>query len=68
MILACLGIASAGMLLSAVSQSALQLGLLRVLTGVGIGGILASSNVIAAEYASRRWRGMAVSLNSTIAG
>jgi benzoate transport len=65
MILACLGIASAGMLLSAVSQSAVQLGLLRVLTGVGIGGILASSNVIAAEYASRRWRGMAVSLNST---
>jgi benzoate transport len=65
MILVCLGIASAGMLLSAAAQSAVQLGLLRVLTGVGIGGILASSNVIAAEYASRRWRGLAVSLNST---
>lgn len=60
-----LALAAAGMGLSAVSQSAVQLGLLRVLTGVGIGAILASSNVIAAEYADRRWRGLAVSLNST---
>ncbi len=63
-ILICLVVAAAGMLLSAASQDALQLGLLRVLTGVGIGGILAGSNVIAAEYASTRWRGLAVSLNS----
>lgn len=65
MILLCLALASTGMLLSAVSQNAMQLGLLRALTGVGIGGILASSNVIASEYASNRWRGLAVSLNST---
>ena len=39
--------------------------MLRGLTGLGIGGILASSNVIASEYASRRWRGLAVSLQST---
>jgi benzoate transport len=65
MILLCLALAGGGMLLSAVSQSATQLGALRILTGVGIGGILASSNVIASEYASRRWRGLAVSLNST---
>ncbi len=65
MILLCLGIAGSGMLLSAMSTSATQLGLLRVLTGVGIGGILASSNVIGSEYASNRWRGLAVSLNST---
>lgn len=64
-VLGCLAVASAGMLLSSVSQSATQLGALRVLTGIGIGGILATSNVIAAEYASRRWRGLAVSLNST---
>ncbi|MBT2489698.1 MFS transporter [Streptomyces sp. ISL-96] len=64
-ILGCLAVAAAGMLLSSVSQSAVQLGVLRVLTGVGIGGVLAGSNVIAGEYASRRWRGLAVSLNST---
>ncbi|GAA2914108.1 MFS transporter [Streptosporangium fragile] len=65
LILVCLVLSSSGMLLSALSQSAVQLGLLRVLTGIGIGGILAGSNVIAAEYANRRWRGLAVSLNST---
>ncbi|MFD6951437.1 MFS transporter [Nocardiopsis sp. TSRI0078] len=65
MILVGLVLAATGMGLSALSQSALQLGMLRLLTGVGIGGILASSNVIAAEYANRRWRGLAVSLNST---
>ncbi|GAA4943675.1 MFS transporter [Streptomonospora halophila] len=65
MIVLCLVLASAGMLLSGVSQSMLHLGILRVLTGIGIGGILAGSNVIASEYASKRWRGLAVSLNST---
>ncbi|MET9514871.1 MFS transporter [Streptomyces sp. NPDC002994] len=64
-ILGCLAVAAVGMLLSSVSQSPVQLGALRVLTGVGIGGVLAGSNVIAGEYASRRWRGLAVSLNST---
>jgi benzoate transport len=64
-ILGCLAVAAVGMLLSSVSQSPVQLGMERVLTGVGIGGVLAGSNVIAGEYASRRWRGLAVSLNST---
>ncbi|MCB1654534.1 MAG: MFS transporter, partial [Pseudomonadales bacterium] len=59
LILLCLVISGSGMLLSAMSQSPLQLALLRGLTGLGIGGILASSNVIASEYASKRWRGLA---------
>ncbi|WP_245642504.1 MFS transporter [Nonomuraea candida] len=53
LILACLVVASAGMLLSAAAQDAVQLGLLRVLTGVGIGGILAGSNVIWQRLAAR---------------
>ncbi|MBM5460865.1 MFS transporter [Pseudomonas sp. P66] len=65
LILLCLALSGAGMLLSALSQTPLQLALLRGLTGLGIGGILASSNVIASEYASKRWRGLAVSLQST---
>lgn len=64
-VLGCLAVAAAAMLLSSGAQSAAQLGLLRVVTGLGIGGILATSTVIAAEYSSRRWRGLAVSLNST---
>ena len=64
-ILFCLALSGAGMLLSAMSQTPLQLALLRGCTGLGIGGILASSNVIASEYANKRWRGLAVSLQST---
>ncbi|MGF0238826.1 MFS transporter [Rhodococcus sp. IEGM1300] len=65
LILLCLVISGIGMLLSSLSQTPLQLALLRGLTGLGIGGILASSNVIASEYSSKRWRGLAVSLQST---
>lgn len=65
LVMICLAVAGAGMLLSAASQSPVQLALLRVVTGLGIGGILACSNVLASEYASRRWRALAVSLNST---
>lgn len=65
LILLCLVVSGLGMLLSALSQTPVQLALLRGLTGLGIGGILASSNVIASEYSSKRWRGLAVSLQST---
>lgn len=65
LILFCLLLCGVGMLLSALSQTPLQLAILRGLTGLGIGGILASSNVIAAEYANKRWRPLAVSLQST---
>lgn len=64
-VLWCLAVAAVGMTLSSFSQSATQLGLLRVLTGVGIGGILACNTVIAGEYASRRWHGMVISLTAT---
>lgn len=65
LILFCLLVSGVGMLLSAASQTPTQLALLRGITGLGIGGILASSNVIASEYASKRWRSLAVSLQST---
>jgi benzoate transport len=42
-----------------------MLAALRLLTGLGIGGVLASSYVIAGEYASKKWRGLAISLQST---
>ncbi|MEX8192637.1 MFS transporter [Comamonas guangdongensis] len=65
LILACLAISGVGMLASAWSQTPTQLAALRVLTGLGVGGILACSNVIASEYASQRWRSLAVTLQST---
>lgn len=65
LILSCLTISGVGMVLSAMSATLLQLGITRVITGIGIGGILACSNVIASEYASSRWRSLALSLQST---
>lgn len=62
LILISVGLATLGMLLSAVAPSAVLLGLARVVTGLGVGGILASTNVIASEYASTRWRGLAIGL------
>ncbi|MGW2085223.1 MFS transporter [Streptomyces sp. NPDC001880] len=64
-ILAGLIVAAVGMVLSSACQNWQQLGALRLVTGVGIGAVLACSNVIAGEFASQRWRGLAVSLNST---
>ena len=65
LIMLCIAIAGAGMFASSYAQSPVQLGLLRLFTGLGIGGILASSYVIAGEYANSRWRGLAISLQAT---
>lgn len=62
LILISVGLATLGMLLSAASPTVLLLGLARVITGLGVGGILASTNVIASEYASARWRGLAIGI------
>lgn len=64
-ILFCLGLITLGMLLSAFAQGAKQLFVLRVLTGIGIGGMLASLNVITAEYSSAKWRSTAIGLQVT---
>lgn len=48
--------------MSATAGSMGQLGAWRVVTGLGVGGILACTNVLCSEYANRRWRGMAVSI------
>jgi benzoate transport len=64
-ILLCLVTISLGMLLSAFAQDVVQLALLRAITGVGIGGMLASINVITSEYSSNKWRSAAISLQAT---
>lgn len=57
-----LAVNAAGLFLSATSTSAWDLGLWRIVTGLGIGGILVGTNVIASEYANRARRGLAVSI------
>jgi len=61
-LLGCLVAMSAGMYGAAHSASAGELVLWRVLTGLGIGGTLATINATAAEFSSLRWRNFAMSL------
>lgn len=65
LVLLCVAVAGVGMISSGYARTPTHLGLLRFVTGLGIGGILASSYVIAGEYASRRWRSLAISLQAT---
>ncbi|MHA6784661.1 MFS transporter [Pseudonocardia saturnea] len=55
--LACLAMATIGMALSALTTGFGQLGLCRLLTGIGVGGVIASLPVIIAEYSNLRGRG-----------
>ncbi len=61
-ILWCLVIISLGMLVSAFTHSVTQLAVTRVITGLGIGGILASITTITAEYSSEKRQGFSISL------
>lgn len=64
-VLAAVAITSAGMLGAGICSSYVELAALRVLTGFGIGGILASAAVIVSEYAPLRRRSTALSLYAT---
>ena len=61
-ILLCLVLMTVGMLLSATVDSVMMLVVWRVLTGLGIGGMLASINAMVAEYANDERRDFCVGL------
>lgn len=62
LVLICLCIISAGMLVSAITTSVPQLLAARVLTGLGVGGMLASLTTMVAEYSSDHRRQLAISV------
>jgi MFS family permease len=61
-ILLCLLIMSCGMLISAYSPDFIVLGISRVVTGMGIGGILASATAMSSEFSNKKNRSLAVIL------
>ncbi|QGP81034.1 MFS transporter [Sphingobium sp. CAP-1] len=61
-VLLCLAIMVTGMAASAFAPDATTLCLLRAFTGLGLGAVLAAVNALAAEFASRRRRELAVSI------
>ncbi|WP_226636632.1 MFS transporter [Novosphingobium profundi] len=60
--LACLAVMATGMLGAAYVGSVYELAALRFGTGIGIGGMLACTNAMVAEYANDKWRKAAISV------
>lgn len=61
-LLACLAIMTLGMLMATRATGVFGLSAWRVFTGIGIGGMLAATNAVAAEFSNDRRRGLNVSL------
>lgn len=62
LILACLVAMTVGMFFSATANDVVVLCGWRVVTGLGIGGVLAMTNAVAAEFANAKRRSLAVSI------
>ena len=62
MILACLVVMASGMALASSARAVTILSGYRLLTGLGIGGMLAAINAMTAEFASRKRRDLAVTI------
>lgn len=55
-------LSATGMLMTYYAYSAQSIAIWRVVTGLGVGGILPCTNVIVSEYANRKWRGLAIAI------
>jgi benzoate transport len=62
-ILACLVVMATGMLLASAASGVTMLSITRLVTGLGIGGMLSSTSAIVAEFSNARRRGLNVTLN-----
>src|SRR5262245_21676826 len=63
-ILGCLAVMATGMLMATTVTGLVDLSIWRVITGLGIGGMLAAINAVAAEFSNTRRRHLSVSLMS----
>jgi len=63
-ILGCLVVMTTGMIMATTVRGLVDLSIWRVVTGLGIGGMLAAINAVAAEFSNSRRRDLSVSLMS----
>ena len=63
-ILGCLVVMAVGMIMATTVRGLIDLSIWRVVTGLGIGGMLAAINAVAAEFSKSRRRDLSVSLMS----
>lgn len=64
-ILSCLLLSGITMLFSSHVMNPYQLGILRFVTGIGIGGLLTNGAVMANEFSTTKWKNLSVALLST---
>ncbi|MFW2851963.1 MFS transporter [Sphingomonas sp. TX0543] len=62
LVLFCVAIMGAGMMLTATATTVTMLCVWRVVTGIGIGGMLAAINAVVAEFSNERRRDFAIAL------
>jgi benzoate transport len=60
-LMGCLVVMAGGMVLATTASSPVQLSIWRVLTGLGIGGMLSCTNAVVAEFSNRKWRSLCIS-------
>jgi benzoate transport len=63
-VLGCLVVMAAGMLAATTATSLVTLSIWRIVTGLGIGGMLAAINAVAAEFSNNKRKHLSVSLMS----
>ncbi|AIT81786.1 MFS transporter (plasmid) [Novosphingobium pentaromativorans US6-1] len=61
-VLGCLVVMAGGMGLASLANSVIELSLIRLATGLGIGGMLACTNALVAEFSNDRHRNLAVAI------
>jgi benzoate transport len=61
-VLACLVIMAGGMAMATTASSVVNLSIIRLVTGLGIGGMLACTNALVAEFSNDRHRNLAVAI------
>lgn len=61
-ILGCLVMMAIGMILASGAKNVYDLSAYRVMTGLGIGGMLAAINAVAAEFSNLKWRKVSMAL------
>jgi benzoate transport len=62
MLLGCLVVMASGMFLATTSATVTMLMIWRVYTGLGIGGMLSTTNAVVAEFSNNRQRGFCISM------
>ncbi|MES2624233.1 MAG: MFS transporter [Pseudomonadota bacterium] len=62
MLLGCLLVMSSGMFLATTASSVAMLSIWRVYTGLGIGGMLSTTNAVVAEFSNNKRRAMCISM------